>query len=229
MIDDAPAGEGDWDFLTLVARWNLYGLPALLVLVGLGLVAWRMRRREDSASTLLSVRIIALIHLGLGLRAGIGLAQEMLTLRVQGIPQSFPITGMVIPAVALMVNPVIGHFLWRLRPWARRAAIAWNALVAAITALVAAWQWKFRVAVSPDQWPDYLVSDVLPWLLLVALLLPGVRSLFRQPRVQAADAPAASRLGLVSIVLILLLLVVASTLAVDALDWLVRILDRTGE
>ncbi len=226
------ADASAWDFLSLAAWWNLYGLPAVLVAVAIGVVI-RQRLDRSAASTsggtdasqarssssrLAAVRMIALIHLGLAIRAGVGLAQELLTLREQGIPQSFPVTGIIVPAIAVAVNLAIGHGLWRLRPWGRKLAIPWDALVAIITALVAAWQWKYRATARLDQWPDYVASDVLPWFLLVVMLLPGTRLLFAEPR------PAPGRRGLspVSIAALLLLIVVASTLAVDVADWVVR-------
>ena len=153
-----------------------------------------------------------------GIRAGVGLAQELLTLREQGIPQSFPVTGIIVPAIAVAINLAIGHGLWRLRPWGRRLAIPWDALVAIVTALVAAWQWKYHASARLDQWPDYLVSDVLPWFLLVVMLLPGTRLLVRR-------APPGGRrrwLSPVSLAALLLLIVVASTLVVDVADWVVR-------
>jgi hypothetical protein len=222
MPDDAPASG--WDFLTLVSWWNLYGLPVLLILVGLGLVAWRRKRQGISSRDFVAVRTMALVYLGLGLRAAVGLAQELLTLRAQGIPQSNPVTGMILPVVAVVVSLAIGHGLWRLRPWAHRVAIIWNVLAAATSALVTAWQWRYRAVVRPDQWPDYLVSAAVPWLLLVILLLPSVRAVFREPPALEVDSHSTSapRPTLVSIALLLLLLVVASTLAVDALDWTMR-------
>ena len=172
-------------------------------------------------------RAMALIHLGLGLRAGVALVQELLTLREQGIPQSFPLTGMIFPAVAMLMNLAIGHGLWRLSPWSRVLAIVWNGLVGIITALAVAWQWRFRASVSPDQWPDYLVSVGLPWLLLIILLLPRTREAFRRPanlpetpasaigrfppRIRGHRSccrPAHDR---------------RSTFTIDVLDWLVRL------
>src|SRR5262249_5906328 len=161
----------EWDFLSLVSAWNVFGLPALLGLVALGLL---IRGRIDRPkglkpgafdgsrlglpySRFVAIRTIALLHLGLAIRAGIGLIQELLTLRFQGIPQSTPLTGILIPSIAIPANLAIGHGLWRLRLWGRRAAIGWDVLVAIVTAPVAAWQWKHGAVVRLDQWPDYLV------------------------------------------------------------------------
>jgi hypothetical protein len=227
-----------WDFLTLIAWWNLYGLPALLIVLALvvairrcnGPVAGSKQEPSDDSRAhssrwrLKAIRTIALIHLGLAVRAGIGLVQELLTLRAQGIPQSFPVTGILIPAVAVMANLAIGHGLWRLRSWGRWAAIVWDALVAIITALVTVWQWKYRATVRLDQWPDYLVSDVLPWFLLVVMLLPGTGSLFKLRRDVLYAGKEASpeawhrRPSLLWLLAVLLLIVVSSTLLVDAAD-----------
>ena len=103
MPPDADATA--WDFQSLAEWWNLYGLPAVLVAVALAAVI-RQRLRpvagsvselpdasqaQPTRSRLAAVRMIALIHLGLAMRFGVGLAQELLTLREQGIPQSnFP-------------------------------------------------------------------------------------------------------------------------------------------
>jgi len=238
-----------WDFPTLITSWNLYGLPALLIVFALVLVIRRWNRpvasttkeqADDSRAhsarwRLKAIRTIALIHLGLAVRAGIGLAQELLTFRAQGIPQSFPVTGIVIPAVAVMANLAIGHGLWRLRSWGRRAAIFWDALTAIITALVTIWQWMYGATVRLDQWPDYLVSDVLPWFLLVVMLLPGTGSLFKPRRDVLSVANKASpglsqhRLSWLQPFAVLFLIIVSSTLLVDAADWLVRLLNEPVE
>ena len=221
-----------WDFQSLTEWWNLYGLPAVLVVVALAVVIYQRLHRvagsvsesidasqaQPTMSRLAAVHMIALIHLGLAMRAGVGLAQELLTLREQGIPQSFPVTGIIVPAIAIPVNLAIGHGLWHLRPWGRKLAIPWDAVVAVTTALVAAWQWKYHAAARLDQWPDYLVPDVLPWFLLVVMLLPGTRLLFAGAR----PSPARRRLSIISLAALLLLIVVISTLVVDVADWVVR-------
>ena len=244
----AEAEPNTWDFLTLIAWWNLYGLPALLVVLAL-ILAIRQRNRvvadtgrepseksqaHDSLGRLKVIRTIALIHLGLAVRRDRA-RPGAVDLALQGIPQSFPVTGIVIPAAALMVNLVIGHGLWRLQSWGRWAAIVWDALAAIIMALVMVWQWKFHVAVRPDQWPDYLVADVLPWYLLVVMLLPGTRSLFEQAGEVLSSARKAlpgtglRRLSWLWLLAVLLLIIVCSTLLVDATDWLVRLLSEPVE
>lgn len=225
----------DWDFPALADAWNLLGLPALLVVVGAALVirdlmpAARGSKPEiggvDAHRT--TVRTIALIHLGLAIRAAIGLAQELMTLRVQGIPQSFPVTGLFAPAVAVAMNLVVGHGLWHLRRWGRRVAIGWDGLVAILAALIAGWQWKYHAAVRLDQWPDYLVSDALPWFLLVVMLLPRTRAVFATP--PATVARERGRPSPLAWTAVLLLLIVASTVLVDAAGWAASALAEMGE
>ena len=76
---------------------------------------------QDTDAALLlgivAIRLIALTHLVQAIRAGVGLARELLTLQSQGIPQSFPVTGIVVPVIAIMANLAIGHGLFHIRPW----------------------------------------------------------------------------------------------------------------
>jgi hypothetical protein len=240
--DVEPMG---WDFPTLADGWNLYGLPTLLALVVLAVIRWRLRMRgtpraevdgQDSDAALLArlsaIRLITLTHLVQAIRSGIGLARELLTLQSQGIPQSFPVTGILVPGIALVANLAIGHGLFHVRPWGRKAAISWNALVAVITALMAAWQWRYHATVRLDQWPDYLVSDGLPWFRLIVMLLPRTRSVFTAGRERLLEvrrnAPGLSRgrLSLVWLLALLLLIVVLSTLLIDAAGWLASALSE---
>ena len=140
-----------------------------------------------------------------------------MTLRTQGIPQSFPVTGLVAPAVAVLMNLTVGHGLWHLRPWGRRVAIGWDGLVAILSALIAGWQWKYHAAVRLDQWPDYLVSDGLPWFLLAVMLMPRTRAVFAIP--PETVSPARGRSSPLTWIAALLLLVVISTILVDAAGW----------
>lgn len=234
--DSEPMG---WDFPTLADGWNLYGLPVILALVMLAVICWRLSARrtlpgveaygqETDAALHISIRVIRLIaltHMVQAIRAGVGLTRELLTLQSQGIPQSFPVTGIVVPVIAIMANLAIGHGLFHLRPWGRTWAIRWNALIAVITALVAAWQWRYHATVRLDQWPDYLVSDGLPWFRLVVMLLPQTRTVFTAGRDRLLEvrqnAPGLRRggLSLVWLLALLFLIVVLSTLLVDAAGW----------
>ena len=98
----------EWDFITLVAWWNLYGLPVLLVVVAIAVLIRSRSRpattpRQDSSRI---VRRIGLIHCALAIQALIFLVQELLTMRTMGIPESFisPIAGLI----DTVVNPVLG-------------------------------------------------------------------------------------------------------------------------
>ena len=79
------ADASAWDFLSLAAWWNLYGLPAVLVITACFAAilrdrVWRgaapaprspMRTRLNRPCRgLAAVRLIALIHLGLGIAPG---------------------------------------------------------------------------------------------------------------------------------------------------------------
>ena len=234
---------GTWDVITLIAWWNLYGLPVLLFLVATAVMIRRLRQgsnateglrldsRGDSSREPLraTIRLIALIHLGLAIRAGIGLVQELLSLREQGIPQSNPVTGFIIPVISIPANLAIGHGLWRIRPWGRRVAIGWDLVVVVVTALVLAWQVKHGATVWLDQWPDYLIFAGLPWFLLVVMLLPGTRALFSLTQsgtirgTKAGGEPIPPRsFDVLWLMSLLLLIVLLSTTLMDASDWLVR-------
>jgi hypothetical protein len=217
----------DWDFPALAAWWNVYALPALLLVAG-AVIAIRLSIRGSTRAGFrrTTVRTIALIHLGLAIRAVIGLAQELTTLQTQGIPQSFPVTGLVAPAVSVVMNLAVGHGLWHLRPWGRWTAIGWDALVAALTVLVVGWQWKYHAAVRLDQWPDYLASDGLPWFLLMVMLLPATRRVFAGSGVSSATSGRFSPLALITF---LLLAVVISTILVDAAGWVASSLEEMGD
>jgi hypothetical protein len=187
--------------------------------------------RSASTARTATIRIIALIHSALGLRAAVRLAVELLSMRGQGIPQSGPLRGIVVPIIQVIVNLTIGHGLRRLWRWARLGAIAWDALVAIVTALVTLWQWRFHTPVQLDQWPDYVVADALPWFLLVVLLLPGTRDLFTRTKSQpVSSGPAATGWNTswpspVFLTALLLLLVAVSTLVVDLIEWVVHPLE----
>lgn len=232
------AGDvAQWDFLTLADWWNLYVLPALLVLVTLALVIIR-RVRPGSRSKLDSVRTIrriGLIHVVLGLRALLHLVQEMQTLRTMGIFQSNPVSNLI-TAIAVFVNPILAYGLWRLRPGARIGAIVWYLLLSVIAAGVTYWIWHYRVPVQPADWPDHVVGKVMPWFLLFVMLRPQTRRAFSSRPASLPDAhpqadekpveegarPLRSNWPIVGTVVVMLLLVAVSTLFVDAAAWIFR-------
>jgi hypothetical protein len=232
-----PEGAwSEWDFLTFVALWNLYGLPGVLGLVLGALLVWG--RRHDAADSrregVATVRRIGLIHHVIGLRALIALAQELLTLRTMGIFQSNPITGLIFPFVSMIVNPLLGIGLRRLRPGARRSALAWYVIWLFFAAWASYWIWRYGAPVSLADWPDHLVGKALPLVLLIVMLLPHVRRAFPSGQTRSdAEAEAGplqaptSNLGaggsFFSGLVLLLLIVACSTLVVDAADWTLRL------
>jgi hypothetical protein len=162
----------EWEFVTLVAWWNLYGLPILLVVVAIGVL---IRARSRPATTTgqdssLIVCRIALIHCALAIQALIFLVQALLTMRTMGIPESFvsPIAGLI----DTVVNPVLAIGLFRRRSRARRLAIFWYALRSLLGILIVAWRWYYQVAFDPATWPELAVSRIMPLFLFVVVLLP---------------------------------------------------------
>jgi hypothetical protein len=241
-------GLGDsfeWDFLTLAAWWNLYGLPVLLTASAVVTVVLA-RRNPLVAPTgglgrLQTVRRIGLIHYGLALRALIQLVQELLALRVMGIPQSFPVVGLIAPA-AVLVNALLGLALRRRRPRGWLWAFAWYALLSLIAISVTVWMWRYNAAVDAADWPDHLVSKGMPLYLLVVMLLPRTRCVFaaqspaqekstepRDPERGPASAPTPAGPPVVSLLTLMFLIIVTSTLVVDVADWVIRLATEPGE
>jgi hypothetical protein len=225
----------EWDFLTLVAWWNLCGLP--LVLTGFALIAvarsWWTGRLTPAVDGARAVTYIGCIHFALALRGLMQLVQELLTLRVMGIPQSFPVVGLFAPALAVLVDPLVGLGFWRHRPAARRWAIGWYVFWSSIALYVSYWMWQNSVRIDPATWPDQVVSKVLALYLLAIMFVPRVRRVFMAKRVphgereDAGQDPTNSSSGwawpVVSLPTLLCLIIVLSTVLVDAADWAVRL------
>jgi hypothetical protein len=223
-VDDAIG----WDFLTLVDWWNLYGLPILL---GLVTIVVLVRARSARAGGVWrrgsrTVLLIGLIHCVLGLQALVFLAQELLTLRVMGIPQSF-----VSPVTAIfgsIVNPILAAGLLRHRGWARRVAIAWYAFLSSVAMLVVAWLFYYHVSVEAATWPDQLNSKILPLFLFVIMFLPGIKRVFEtrnreeRPTSVPADFDLVNKSAswpILSVLTLLFLIIACSNLIVNAADW----------
>jgi hypothetical protein len=241
----AEASGFEWDFLTLVSVWNVFGLPALLgLVVARSLIRGRTRipsQGDDDGpdARIAMVRQIGLIHYAAGLRALIAFAQEVLTLRTMGIFQSNPITGLIFPFAAMTVNPLVGRGLRRLRPGARRWAIVWYVLWSFFGVWASYWMWRYGASVSAADWPDHVAGKALPLILLVVMYLPRIRRVFvkqsvgRQERYDDASradlalvtGERSRRRGspLLACLVLLLLIVVCSTLVVDAADWIHRL------
>jgi len=235
MPEDGEVAQ--WDFLTLVTWWNLYLLPALLVLVVVTVVIHRRLRPASIAgsSGVRTIQRIGLIHLLVGLRAVIYLAQELQARRTMGIFQTNPVS-ILITALEVLINPLLGLGLWHLRPGARRLAIVWYVLWSILAAGVTYWTWYYHAVVDLADWPDHVIGKVLPLILLIVVLLPQTRRVFASPSKPRPDAdsiaserPAAEGTRLtprdwpiVARVVILLLILACSTLVVDAADWIYR-------
>jgi hypothetical protein len=233
VVNDGGATE--WDFFTLVAWWNLYALPVLLVVVAIAVV---VQRRSGRASTFWqdrsrSIRRIGLIHCALALDALISLVQELLTIRTMGIPESH--ASLVGSTISTLVNAVLAFGILRQRQTARRLAIGWYVILSLIAVLVVAWLWPYGVAVDPATWPVQLVSKVMPFVLLFVMILPRTKRLFAkdarstllsEPGGDEGSRPlteAPASWPVVSLLTWLFLIVVCSNLVVDVADWCYRL------
>jgi len=228
-------GSTAWDFLTLITGWNLYALPAVLLAAVL-FITLKNRRvgTADAAAIGLDgrrlVRVVALIQLVLGLHGAILLAQELLTMRVMGVTESF--ATFVIEALSVIVYPLLAIGFWRRWRWTRYFAIGWYVFLSVIAVLVAHWYWRYHVAVEPRSWPNHVAGKVMPFFLLFVMFLPRVRRAFARPESgkAAVDEPEAGqakheprpRWSIVSVIALLFSIVVVSNLAVDASDWIER-------
>jgi hypothetical protein len=236
MPDDGDSTPTD--FLTIVAWWNLYGLPILLmavVVVVLGRWQARSALVAGLADRTLAVRRIGLIHYGLAVRAGIFLVQELLTMRIMGIPGSLVI--LVPSAIGVVINPLLGLGLRRRPPRTRTRwwAIAWYTLLALLAIYSTYWLWRYNSAVDPARWPDDLVWLGLPVFLLVVMLLPRTGRAFAAKAESTTNpsdqepAPAPPDWLWVSLPALLFLIVLSSTVVVEMVDWVHRIATDPGE
>jgi hypothetical protein len=224
-----------WDFLTFVTGWNLFALPVLLLVTGVVVFLKDRRRRTANPKAIgldgrRTVRIVALIHLGLGLHGAMRLVQELLTMRVMGVTESF--ANFIVEVVSVIVNPLLAIGFWRTWRMARYWAIAWYVFLTAIAVYVVHWYWHYQVPVEPRSWPNHLASRVMPLFLLVVMFLPQVKQVFARQKTQTAasderdanePAPALGACwSVVSLIALLFLIVVASNLTVDTADWIER-------
>ena len=222
----------EWDVVTLVAWWNLYALPVLLVVAA---IAFLVRRRSgarlnSSNDFARSIRRIGLIHCVLALHSLISLAQELLTIRIMGIPGSH--VGLVGSTISTLVNPALALGLLGWRQTARRFAIGWYVFLSVIAVVVVHWMYRYGVDVDPATWPVQLTSKVMPFFLLLVMLLPRTKSLFARSKQlnQPGDGEGSLPLALapagwpvVSVLTVLFLVVVCSNLVVDTADWVYRL------
>jgi hypothetical protein len=222
-------GETLWDFVSLVAWWNLYGLPVLLVVVAVAVV---VRRRSGPPTTRWqdrsrSIRRIGLIHCALALHALISLVQELLTIRTMGIPESH--VSLVGSTISTLVNPVLAFGLLRRSRTARWFAIGWYVILLLIAVVVVAWMFRYGVAVDLATWPVQLVSKVMAVFLLLVMRVfaENARSETLTQKSQhegslpLPEAPAGW--PVLPLLTLFFLIVVCSNLVVDMADWVYRL------
>ncbi len=231
---DIPAA---WDFRTLLAWWNLYALPALLLAAAV-LVFVKNRRSSTNNITGIDigldgrrlVKIAALIHLGISVQALVRLTQELLTMGEMGVTESF--ANFVGQTLSVVINPLLALGFWRSSRATRWAAIGWYALLSVIGVNITVFNFRFHVPVDPIWWADFFAGRLMPFVLLFVMFLPRVRRVFarRKPGQTAGTEPAATepspatspRWSIISIFAVLCLIVVYSNLAVDTADWVER-------
>ncbi len=213
-----PEASLDLDFLTLAWWWNLVGLPAVVAVVA-GRALGKRRHEFHRGDIAVAIRRLAIVHVILGLRAAIALVQELLTLREMGIPQSFPVTGIIWPFLTIIVDLALARGLWRRSPSARRWAVGWQALQAAVVVPVCFFLWRYGVPIEPADWPDLLVSKGFPFLILGLLLDRAMARAFARGETaqEGQDRPV------IFLVTLWLVIIAGSTLAVDLADWLFRL------
>jgi hypothetical protein len=230
----------EWNFRTLVDGWILYGLPVLLLVVGVTVLIRRRSRPQTSADreSVLTVRRIGLIHCALAAQALIFLVQVLLTMRTMGIPQSF--IDLIVGLVTTVVNPILAVGLLCFSRVTRRFALAWYVLLSLLSLVAVWWLYYYRVPIDPAKWPEQVASKMLPVFLWGVMLLPRIKRVFAkearavQPTAQSSDpdgvaAPAEAliRPPVISLLALLFLIVVVSNLAVDAADWGNRLVFET--
>ncbi len=240
-MSDVEAAAG-WDFSTLAAWWNLYGLPILLLVVLIAVsVRNRLRATTPAWQTAAGVLLmVGLIHCGLAVQSLLALVQELLTLRVMGIPES--LITLVGAFVSTIVNVMLAVGFLRRRPRLRRVALVWYLWLSLLAAIVCVWLWYYGVRVDVASWPEQLVSKLLPPFLLVLMMLPRIKRLFVRPVDTAAPDTRSSeeddaiatpkarrrRWWLVALPVFLFLIIVCSNLVMSVAEWGHRLLFDEG-
>ena len=136
-----------------------------------------------------------------------------------GIPQSFPVTGIVWPFLTILIDLALARGLWRRSPSARRWAVGWQSVQAGVVAPVCYFLWRYSVPIEPADWPDLLVSKGLPFLIVGLLLTRAIARGFTrgETTLEGQDRPV------ISFVTLWLVIIAGSTVAVDLGDWLFRL------
>jgi hypothetical protein len=180
-----------------------------------------------------AVRQIGLLNYGLALRALLMLVVALQMISAAGDTWLNPVVDLGLPALAIVVNVVIGRGLRRLRRWARWLEVAWNAVVSAFRIAWASWLLRHGVYIDPATWPEIAITTILPPFLVIVMLLP------RTARVVSAEhrkrialtrhldgQPVPS--AVISAFVWGFLVVLAAVLMLDTLDWAIRIRSEIG-
>ena len=117
----------------------------------------------------------------LGLHGAILLVQELLTMRVMGVTESF--ANFIIESLVGDRQSAAGsRVLARAGGGLGISAIGWYLFLSAIGVIVVHWYWRYHVPVEPRSWPNHLAGKVMPFFLLVVMFLPRVRRAFARPK-----------------------------------------------
>jgi hypothetical protein len=198
---------------TLIAVWNLFGLPVLLEAVAI--VATRRAGAGVQTDPAQVVRRVGLINYGLALWGLTTVVSELWAYRVMGIFPANPIEGFHGSLLMIAADVPIGFGLRRLwRGW-RWAAIVLTLVRLGLKILLNSLTWPYGLQVDPTEWPRVVVSNVLPPVLVVVLLLPSTARAFRKSTDRAPPR-------WVAILVLLLLVVLGSVVVTDAVDWTIR-------
>jgi hypothetical protein len=242
MEGEMPTGDDatGWDFLALLWWWNLCLLPVVLIATG-ALVFTRQFLRGSQSTTdarrdgVRILRLIALIHFGLAIRAAIALVQELLTFREMGVAESF--ANFILAVLGVLVNPALGLGFWLRRPAAWWFGVAWYAFLSVIQVMVIRWLLDYSGPFDPIWWPYHAAGKVLPFFLLVVMFLPRTRRAFiKKARPDAAlietvpiespipvERPSAVRWSLFSVLTLWFLMIVLSNAVVESAEWIDRL------
>ena len=215
-VDDA--------ILAVVSAWNVFGLPALLMVVA----AWSWRSNLVHGGRGATVRRLGLVHYGLALWTAAWLAGELRSYAGQGgFPANPWVTALPWVSFGAACDLAVGFGLRGLRRGARPAAVALALWRTALDILVTAVAMQHGATIDWTEWPRLAVSYVLAPFLLVVLLLPRTARAFRERDIPTDPPPTPdTALGLVAR---LMAVVVGSVALTDALDTALRFLaDRWG-
>ena len=203
----AEAVLGIWN--QAVPIWNVVGLPALMVVV----TVVSLRRGIARADRRGIVRRIGLIEYALAVWWLVRIVSEVWAARSQGLAQANP-PVLVFGLVTSLGNAVLGFGLRRLWKPARWLTVAWT-LTGGALAILSTVLLSLNAAIDPTEWPRHVLPILLPAFVLWTLVQPSTARVFEN---RDDDRPSVA-LALGSR---LFLVVAASGVVVDALDWALR-------